>query len=194
MGLLSLAIWLPIAFGVLLLALGRDDNARPVHALALIGALVSLITGFDRGTAAMQFVEKMPWIERFNLHYHLGVDGLSLWFVPLTAFITVVVIISAWEVITERVAQYMGAFLILSGLMIGVFCALDGMLFYVFFEATLIPMYIIIGVWGGPRRVYAASSSSSIRCSVRCSCWWRWSTCISRAAAASTSSPGTSCR
>ena len=162
MGLLSLAIWLPIAFGVLLLALGRDDNARPVRALALIGALVSLlatlplITGFDRGTAAMQFVEKMPWIERFNLHYHLGVDGLSLWFVPLTAFITVVVIISAWEVITERVAQYMGAFLILSGLMIGVFCALDGMLFYVFFEATLIPMYIIIGVWGGPRRVYAA--------------------------------------
>jgi NADH-quinone oxidoreductase subunit M len=104
----------------------------------------------------MQFVEKMSWIERFNLHYHLGVDGLSLWFVPLTAFITVVVIISAWEVITERVAQYMGAFLILSGLMIGVFCALDGMLFYVFFEATLIPMYIIIGVWGGPRRVYAA--------------------------------------
>ena len=162
MGLLSLAIWLPIAFGVLLLALGRDDHARPVRALALVGALVSLlvtlplITGFDRGTAAMQFVEKMPWIERFNLHYHLGVDGLSLWFVPLTAFITLVVIISAWEVITERVAQYMGAFLILSGLMIGVFCALDGMLFYVFFEATLIPMYIIIGVWGGPKRVYAA--------------------------------------
>ena len=162
MGLLSVAIWLPIAFGVLLLALGRDDNARPVRALALIGALVSLlptlplVTGFDNGTANMQFVEKLPWIARFNLHYHLGVDGLSLWFVPLTAFITVVVIIAAWEVITDRVAQYMGAFLILSGLMIGVFCALDGMLFYVFFEATLIPMYIIIGVWGGPRRVYAA--------------------------------------
>jgi NADH-quinone oxidoreductase subunit M len=162
MGLLSVAIWLPIAFGVLLLALGRDDQAGPVRAIALIGAVLSLlatvplVSGFDSGTAAMQFVEKLPWIERFNLHYHLGVDGLSLWFVPLTAFITLVVVISAWEVVTERVAQYMGAFLILSGLMIGVFCALDGMLFYVFFEATLIPMYIIIGVWGGPRRVYAA--------------------------------------
>jgi len=162
MGLLSVVIWLPIAFGVLLLALGRDEQAGPVRAIALIGAVLSLlatvplVSGFDRGTAAMQFVEKLPWIERFNLHYHLGVDGLSLWFVPLTAFITVVVVISAWEVITERVAQYMGAFLILSGLMIGVFCALDGMLFYVFFEATLIPMYIIIGVWGGPKRVYAA--------------------------------------
>ncbi len=115
-----------------------------------------IITRFDTTTASMQFVEKLPWIERFNIHYHLGVDGLSMWFVPLTAFITVIVVIAAWEVIQERVAQYLGAFLILSGLMIGVFCALDGMLFYVFFEATLIPMYIIIGVWGGPKRVYAA--------------------------------------
>jgi NADH-quinone oxidoreductase subunit M len=104
----------------------------------------------------MQFQENHPWIDRFNVRYHLGIDGLSLWFVPLTAFITVIVVISAWEVIEERVNQYMGAFLILSGLMIGVFSALDGLLFYVFFEATLIPMYIIIGVWGGPRRVYAA--------------------------------------
>jgi NADH-quinone oxidoreductase subunit M len=104
----------------------------------------------------MQFTEKMSWISRFNVHYHLGVDGLSLWFVPLTAFITVIVVISAWQVITDRVNQYMGAFLILSGLMVGVFCALDGLLFYVFFEATLIPMYLIIGVWGGPKRVYAA--------------------------------------
>jgi len=162
MGLLSVAIWLPIAFGVLLLAFGRDEQATPARAIALVGALVSLlvtvplVSGFDKSTAGMQFVEKMPWIERFNLHYHLGVDGLSLWFVPLTAFITVIVVISAWEVVTQRVAQYMGAFLILSGLMIGVFCALDGLLFYVFFEATLIPMYIIIGVWGGPNRVYAA--------------------------------------
>ena len=162
MGLLSIAIWLPVAFGALLLAVGRDQNAAVVRALALVGSVVSflvtipIVTGFKSGTAAMQFVEKMPWIERFNVMYHLGVDGLSLWFVPLTAFITVVVVISAWEVVTERVAQYMGAFLILSGLMIGVFCALDGMLFYVFFEATLIPMYIIIGVWGGPNRVYAA--------------------------------------
>jgi NADH-quinone oxidoreductase subunit M len=162
MGLLSLAIWLPVAFGTLLLAVGRDQNAGVVRALALVGAVVSLlvtvplVTGFDNGTAAMQFVEKINWIERFNVHYHLGVDGLALWFVPLTAFITVVVVISAWQVVTERVAQYMGSFLILSGLLVGVFCALDGLLFYVFFEATLIPMYLIIGVWGGPNRVYAA--------------------------------------
>jgi len=162
MGLLSLAIWLPIAFGGVLLAMGRDSQAGVVRALALIGSVVSflatlpLVTRFDTSTAAMQFVEKAPWIERFNLHYHLGVDGLSVWFVLLTAFITVIVVIAAWEVIQERVAQYMGAFLILSGLMIGVFSALDGMLFYVFFEATLIPMYLIIGIWGGPNRVYAA--------------------------------------
>ena len=162
MGLLSIAIWLPVAFGTLLLALGRDNNAATVRALALVGAVASfavtipLLTGFNTGTAAMQFVEKLPWIERFNIHYHLGLDGLSVWFVPLTAFITVIVVIAAWQVIEDRVAQYMGAFLVLSGLMIGVFCALDGLLFYVFFEATLIPMYLIIGVWGGPNRVYAA--------------------------------------
>jgi NADH-quinone oxidoreductase subunit M len=161
-GLLSVAIWLPIAFGGLLLALGRDENAGAVRGFALLGSIVSflvtipLVTGFDETTAALQFVEKLPWIERFNVNYHLGVDGLSVWFVLLTAFITIIVVIAAWEVIQERVAQYMGAFLILSGLMIGVFCAADGLLFYVFFEATLIPMYIIIGVWGGPRRVYAA--------------------------------------
>ena len=162
MGLLSLAIWLPIACGVLLLALGRDSNAGAVRWMALVGAFASflvtlpLIGGFDTSTAAMQFTESLPWIERFNVRYALGVDGLSMWFVPLTAFITVIVVISAWEVITDRTHQYMGAFLILSGLMVGVFSALDGLLFYVFFEATLIPMYIIIGVWGGPRRVYAA--------------------------------------
>ena len=162
MGLLSIAIWLPIAFGAVLLAIGRDDRTDTVRWVALAGALASflvtipLITGFDTASAGLQFVEKLPWIERFNVHYHLGVDGLSMWFVPLTAFITVVVVVAAWEVIQERVAQYMGAFLILSGLMVGVFCAADGLLFYVFFEATLIPMYIIIGIWGGPRRVYAA--------------------------------------
>ena len=162
MGLLSLAIWIPIAFGTLLLAIGRDQNAAMVRMIALVGAVVSflvtlpLITGFDNGTAALQFVEKQAWIERFNVFYHLGVDGLSVWFVLLTAFITVIVVIAGWEVITEKVGQYMGAFLILSGLMVGVFAAVDGLLFYVFFEATLIPMYIIIGIWGGPRRVYAA--------------------------------------
>ena len=161
-GLLSASIWLPIAFGVVLLAIGRDENAGAVRAIALIGAVASflvtipLITGFEVASAALQFQENMPWIERFNIRYHLGVDGISVWFVLLTAFITIVVVIAGWEVITERVAQYMGAFLILSGLMVGVFAAADGMLFYVFFEATLIPMYIIIGVWGGQRRVYAA--------------------------------------
>ena len=162
MGLLSLSIWTPIAFGVLLLALGRDDQARVVRWIALIGAVVSLLVtvplydAFQLGTSAMQFVEKEVWIGHFNVHYHLGLDGISFWFVPLTAFITVVVVIASWESITERVNQYMGAFLILSGLMIGVFCALDGMLFYVFFEATLIPMYLIIGIWGGPNKIYAA--------------------------------------
>lgn len=162
MGLLSLAIWTPIVFGVLLLAVGRDEHSRAVRWIALIGAVIGLLVtlplydGFKLGTAAMQFVEKTTWIERFNVHYHLGVDGLSFWFVPLTAFITVIVVIASWESITERVNQYMGAFLILSGLMIGVFCALDGLLFYVFFEATLIPMYLIIGIWGGPNKIYAA--------------------------------------
>ena len=162
MGLLSLAIWVPIAFGVVLLALGRDDQVRTVRWIALIGAIASFLVtlplydGFKLGTSAMQFVEKGSWIQRFNVNYHLGVDGISLWFVLLTAFINVVVIIASWEAITTRVNQYMAAFLILSGLMIGVFTALDGLLFYVFFEATLIPMYLIIGIWGGPNKIYAA--------------------------------------
>lgn len=162
MGLLSLAMGLPIVSGLLLLALGRKEQVSMVRWLALVAAIgsfcvtIPLITGFDTSTAAMQFVEQVDWIERFNVSYHVGVDGISVWFVLLTAFVTVIVVIAGWEVITERVNQYMGAFLILSGIMIGVFVALDGLLFYVFFEATLIPMYIIIGVWGGPRRVYAA--------------------------------------
>ncbi len=162
MGLLSLAIWLPILSGAVLLAIGRKEHVAAVRWFALIAAVASflvtlpLITGFNIDTAQMQFVEKMAWIDRFNVMYHLGVDGISVWFVLLTAFITIIVVIAAWEVITDRVNQYMGAFLILSGIMIGVFTALDGLLFYVFFEATLIPMYIIIGVWGGPKRVYAA--------------------------------------
>ncbi len=162
MGLLSLVIWTPIVFGVVLLALGRDDQAGAVRWVALIGAVAGflvtlpLYSGFQLGTADMQFVENSMWIERFNVNYHLGVDGISFWFVMLTAFINVVVVIAGWEVITHKVSQYMAAFLILSGLMIGVFCALDGLLFYVFFEATLIPMYLIIGIWGGPNKIYAA--------------------------------------
>ncbi len=160
--LLSAAIWIPILFGVAILALGQDRNAAVVRAVALAGACLGLLTtlplvlNFDKSTAAMQFVEKISWIERLSANYSLGVDGISVWFIVLTAFITVIVIIAGWEVIQEKVAQYMAAFLILSGLMIGVFAALDGLLFYVFFEATLIPMYIIIGVWGGPNRVYAS--------------------------------------
>jgi NADH-quinone oxidoreductase subunit M len=160
--LLSLAIWCPIAFGFFILAFGRDNNPGLVRSVSLIGAIASflvtipLVQRFDNAAHGMQFVEKSVWIERIHAFYALGVDGISLWLVPLTAFITVIVVIAAWEVIEKQVAQYMGAFLILSGLMIGVFCATDGLLFYVFFEATLIPMYIIVGVWGGPNRVYAA--------------------------------------
>ncbi|MFN3616527.1 MAG: NADH-quinone oxidoreductase subunit M [Aquabacterium sp.] len=160
--ILSMAIWVPVAFGILLLILGRQANANVSRWVALVGALagfavtVPLMLNFDGSTAAMQFVEHAVWIERFNVNYHLGVDGISMWFVPLTAFITIIVVLAGWEVIEDRPHHYYGAFLVLSGLMVGVFAALDGLLFYVFFEATLIPMYIIIGIWGGPRRVYAA--------------------------------------
>ncbi|HUN91659.1 MAG TPA: NADH-quinone oxidoreductase subunit M [Burkholderiaceae bacterium] len=159
---LSAAIWIPIAFGVIILGAGRDRNGGVVKAVALFGsalgllATVPLMTQFDPAKAGMQFVEKAAWIDRLHAEYYLGIDGLSMWFVPLTALLTLVVVIAGWEVVTDRVAQYFGAFLILSGLMVGVFAAVDGLLFYIFFEATLIPMYIIIGVWGGPNRVYAA--------------------------------------
>ncbi|HVL55703.1 MAG TPA: NADH-quinone oxidoreductase subunit M [Burkholderiaceae bacterium] len=160
--LLSAAIWIPILTGVFVLALGNDRNANVVRTVSLLGSLLGLLVtiplylGFDTASSQMQFVEMLPWIPALGANYHLGVDGISVWFVLLTAFITVIVVVAGWQVIQERVAQYMAAFLILSGLMIGVFCALDGLLFYVFFEATLIPMYIVIGVWGGPNRVYAA--------------------------------------
>ena len=160
--LLSLAIWCPIAFGIFVLAFGRNENPGMARGMSLTGAIVSfavtlpLVTNFNNAAHGMQFVEKHAWIERLNIFYQLGIDGLSLWFIPLTAFITVLVVIAGWEVIEKRVSQYMGAFLILSGLMIGVFCALDGLLFYVFFESTLIPMFVIIGVWGGTNRVYAS--------------------------------------
>ena len=159
---LTLAIFVPIVAGLVVLALGRDDRPGLTRVLSLVGSVLGLLvtlplyTGFNPDTADMQFVEKAPWIETFAVNYHLGIDGISLWFVLLTAFITVIVVIAGWEVITSRIAQYMASFLILSGLMVGVFAALDGMLFYIFFEATLIPMYLIIGIWGGPNRVYAS--------------------------------------
>ena len=164
--LLSLAIWVPILAGLLALVAGGTaggDRGAPLQrAIALAGAIfgflvtLPLYTGFNLQTPAMQFVELLPWIPRFNVNYHLGVDGISVLFILLNSFITILVVIAAWTVIEQRVAQYMGSFLIMSGLLNGVFAALDGLLFYIFFEATLIPMFIIIGVWGGPGRVYAA--------------------------------------
>jgi NADH-quinone oxidoreductase subunit M len=148
--LLSLAIWVPIAAGLVVLACGGDDKAPMQRALALVGALggflvtLPLWAGFNAGTSAMQFVELREWIPRFNINYHLGVDGISMLFVVLNSFITPLVVIAGWTVIEKRVGQYLGAFLVMSGLLNGVFSALDGMLFYVFFEATLIPMFIII--------------------------------------------------
>ena len=161
--LLSLAIWIPILGGILILAADRKlQNDCTVRKLALLVAVLGfavtlpLFFQFDRMSAAMQFVEQAQWIERFAVNYHLGVDGISMLFVLLNSLITVLVVVAGWRVIQENVAQYMAAFLIMSGLMNGIFAALDGVLFYVFFEASLIPLYLIIGIWGGPNRVYAA--------------------------------------
>ncbi len=160
--LLSIAIWLPIIFGLLVLATGNDRNAPLARMIALVGAVLGLLvtiplyTDFDRMTSAMQFVEMKDWIRQFNIHYHLGVDGISVLFILLNSFFTMIAVIAGWQVIEKRVAQYMASFLIMSGLINGVFAALDAMLFYVFWEAMLIPMFLIIGVWGGPNRVYAA--------------------------------------
>jgi NADH-quinone oxidoreductase subunit M len=162
MSYLSLAIFVPIVAGFATLVIGDDRDAAQARWIALIGAVagfavtIPLYLGFDTTTPAMQFVERLEWIPRFDISYHLGVDGLSVLFVLLNSFITVVVVWSAWVVIEKRVAQYMAAFLIMSGLVNGAFSALDGVLFYVFFEAMLIPMYLIIGIWGGPNRVYAS--------------------------------------
>ncbi|MBI3043514.1 MAG: NADH-quinone oxidoreductase subunit M [Betaproteobacteria bacterium] len=160
--LLTLAIWIPIVFGVLVLATGSDRNAAAARLIALIGAILGfavtlpLYARFDPLASGFQFVELAPWIESFNVNYHLGIDGVSLLLILLNSFITVLVVVAGREAIQSRVAQYLSAFLFLSGIMNGVFSALDALLFYVFFEATLIPMFIIIGVWGGANRVYAA--------------------------------------
>src|SRR5712664_2159851 len=156
--LLSLAIWIPVVAGVLLLALGERHARWVALAGSILGFLVTLplYWNFDVSSSAMQFVELVRWIERFNVNYHLGVDGISMLFVLLNSFITVLVVIASWSQVDNRVAQYYAAFLILSGMLNGVFEALDAVLFYVFFEGTLVPMFIIIGVWGGPNRVYAS--------------------------------------
>ena len=156
--ILSFVIWLPIIGGLLVLASGDRLNPRPLSlAVAMITFLTSLLlySGFDSSTADMQFEEKASWIPVFKIFYHLGIDGISMPLIILTTFTTVLVVLAGWEVIKDRPAQYMAAFLIMEGLMNGVFAALDAMLFYVFWEGMLIPMFLIIGVWGGPKRVYA---------------------------------------
>ena len=158
---LSLAIWVPIAFGIAVLVIADDRNPAPARWTALVGSLLGLAvcvplwTGFAP-IASMQFVELAPWIPRFNVSYHLGVDGISMPLILLNSLMTVLVVIAHWKVVTEKVGQYLAAFLIMSGLINGTFAALDAILFYVFFEAMLTPMFLIIGVWGGPNRVYAA--------------------------------------
>ncbi|NJO18196.1 MAG: NADH-quinone oxidoreductase subunit M [Thioploca sp.] len=159
--LLSLLVWLPILGGVWVLAIG-DKEAATARSIALVVSLLtfalslSLYFEFDTTTTVMQFTEKYSWIPNFNIYYHLGIDGISMPLIILTTFSTVLVILAGWEVIQYKIAQYMAAFLIMNGLMVGVFAALDAILFYVLWEAMLIPMFIIIGVWGGPQRVYAA--------------------------------------
>lgn len=155
--LLSLVIWLPIIGGVCALMAGDVMARRLALAFAVLTFLFTLplYTGFDTSTARMQFVEQMPWLPSFGINYHLGIDGIALPLILLTSFISVLVVIAGWGSIQSRVPQYMGAMLILEGIMIGVFCALDAVLFYVFWEAQLIPMFLIIGIWGGYNRVYA---------------------------------------
>ena len=162
MGLLSILIWVPVLGGLLVLAAGsKAGSGRPDRWLALAISLLTFVlslglwTGFDYATDGMQFVERAAWIPAFNIEYYLGVDGISTPLILLSTFLTPMILIAGWEVIKQKPAQYMAAFLILEGLMIGVFAALDSILFYVFWEAMLIPMFIIIGIWGGERRVYA---------------------------------------
>jgi NADH-quinone oxidoreductase subunit M len=158
--LLSLIVWLPILGGVAVLAVGdrAPDAVRRLSlgiSVATFVLSIPLFTAFENGTHLMQFREFVPWIAPFDINYHLGIDGISMPLILLTTFTTVLVVIAGWEVITHRVSQYMAAFLIMEGLMVGVFSALDAILFYIFFEGMLIPMFLIIGIWGGERRIYA---------------------------------------
>jgi len=158
--ILSTLTWIPILGGLLVMSLG-DERPRIAKLMSLVVSVVTLAVAgamylaFDTSTAQMQFAEFAPWIVTFNINYHLGVDGFSVPLILLTAFFGPLVVIAGWDVIKRRVNQYMAAFLVMEGLMIGMFCALDGLLFYVFFEAMLIPMFLVIGMWGGPNRVYA---------------------------------------
>nr|HNH52306.1 proton-conducting transporter membrane subunit [Nitrosomonas sp.] len=160
--ILSVVIWLPIIFGLFVLIIGNDHRVVLVRWISLLGSTLGFIvalplyTGFDSTLSSMQFVEQHIWFERFNVYYHLGIDGISMPLILLNCLITPLVVIAGWEVIRDRTSQYFGAFLIMSGIVNGVFASLDAVLFYTFWEASLIPMFIIIGIWGGPNRVYAA--------------------------------------
>lgn len=172
--LLSLTLWTPIIGGLTVLFTGDKGDTQGVRRLALVVSVITfllslgLYTGFDTGTASMQFVEKYAWIDAFKIHYHLGVDGISMPLIILTTFTTILVIIAGWEVIQKKVSQYFAAFLIMEGLMIGVFSALDSIFFYVFWEGMLIPMFIIIGIWGVSAGSTPPSNSSSIPLLVPC--------------------------
>jgi NADH-quinone oxidoreductase subunit M len=159
--LISLIVWLPIFGGIAVLLSGDKGDANGVRVLSLVVSIATFVlslglyNGFDASTPAMQFVEKAPWIPAFNIHYHFGVDGFSMPLIILTTFTTILVILAGWEVIKKKPSQYFAAFLIMEGLMVAVFAALDAIFFYVFWEAMLVPMFILIGIWGGARRVYA---------------------------------------
>ena len=159
--IISISIWLPVLAGIVVLLVGSDKNAMLTRSVALVGSIVAffatlpLYTRFNFADGGFQLQEMASWIPAFNVNYHLGVDGISVPLILLTSFTTLIIVVASWEVITKNIAQYMAAFLIMSGLMIGVFSALDGLLYYVFWEAMLIPMFLVIGIWGGPNRVYA---------------------------------------
>ena len=158
--LLSVLIWLPIIGGALVLALGDRPAAARWSALGVslltLVLSIGLLTGFDYAAPGLQFVESHAWIPAYDIYYNLGADGIAVALIVLTTVITPLALIGAWEAIQKRVNQYLAAFLILEGVTVGIFAATDAMLFYVFFEAMLIPMFLIIGIWGGPRRIYAA--------------------------------------
>lgn len=181
--ILSLLIWGPILGGVWVLYAG-DRQEETVKTLALMISVLTfllstlLYTNFDTNTHEMQFVEFGYWIETFNINYHLGVDGIAMPLIILTTFMTVLVILAGWEVIEKRISQYLAAFLIMEGLMNGVFSSVDAMLFYVYWEAMLVPMFLIIGIWGGPNRVYATIKFFLYTFLGRYLCWWPFSICI----------------
>ena len=160
--LLNLLIWLPILGGVFVLLTGDDKNPSIARYLTLFTVILSLllciplVSGFNLDTFSMQYIEEIPWMPSLGINYSLGIDGLSLLLILLSIFTNLIVVLATWDSIKTKIAQYMASFLIMQGLLVGVFSAMDAIVFYVFFEATLVPMYLIIGIWGSDNRVYAA--------------------------------------